>query len=78
VQGGVNLPQLLEANAVRLWLTVGAQVEFIVQLLGQVTMATLRKDGALAMQLHASLKAFLQTLTCYMYKQFQIWFLSLL
>lgn len=48
-----HLPQLLEADSIGLRFTVLAQIVLGVELLGEVTVASLGKDGTLGSQLHA-------------------------
>ena len=51
--GRIDVPQLLDAEAIVLWIFAFAQVEFFLQLLAQVATATFRKDGVLGVKLHA-------------------------
>ena len=57
VPGRVDLPQLLDADAVGLRIDSIAQVEALEQPLGQVSPAPLRKDGHPRVQLHPRLEA---------------------
>jgi hypothetical protein len=59
VDAGVDLPKLLEPDGVRLRVALLPQLEPFEQLLGQVPVAALGKDGALGVELHASFKVFL-------------------
>ena len=59
VLGGVDLPQLLDADPVDLLLAAGLEVEVAHQLLGQLTPAAFAEDGALGVELHAALEALL-------------------
>ena len=53
VLGRIDLPQLLDADAVGLRIDALAKLEALHQPLGQRTPATLREDGLLGVQLHA-------------------------
>ena len=54
VLGWINLPQLLEADAVALRLAVFTQLERRIELLGQVTVTALAEYRALRFELHAT------------------------
>ncbi len=59
VLGRIDLPQLLDADAVGLRIGLGAQIEALEQGLGQRAAAALREKGILAPQLHARREAVL-------------------
>ena len=56
VAGGVNFPQLLDAQAVGLWVAFGIELEAGDDLLAQMATCAFGKDGVFGVQLHAELE----------------------
>ena len=52
----LDLPELFESDAVALWLAALAQVERLVELLGEMTVTAFAEDRALRVQLHSALE----------------------
>ena len=67
---GLNLPQFFETNAVALCFTVFAQVESVVELLCQMSVAALRENRAFRMQLHTALECILPNLGFFIYQYY--------
>ena len=59
---GLNLPQFFKTNAVALCFAVFAQVEAIVELFGEMSVAALREYRAFGVQLHTALERILSRL----------------
>ena len=55
-----DLPQFFKAETIGLRLTVLSKVKLVVELLGQMSVATLTKDCALGVNLHTTLKVLLK------------------